>query len=84
LHYNDVDAEIDWRYKTNSNRRHSIDRPVYLSGQSSMCITSQINADLYQDLHGEMPFGLSLVCASGLDGKLFDIATLAETAFKLG
>jgi Asp-tRNA(Asn)/Glu-tRNA(Gln) amidotransferase A subunit family amidase len=45
-----------------------------------LCAVS-LNSQYYQGPHGQMPFGISLVCGSGLDGKMFDIASLAETAF---
>jgi allophanate hydrolase len=45
-----------------------------------LCAIS-LNAGFWQGPHGRMPFGISLVCASGLDGKMFDIAALAEAAF---
>jgi Asp-tRNA(Asn)/Glu-tRNA(Gln) amidotransferase A subunit family amidase len=46
-----------------------------------LCAIS-LNAGFYDGPHGKMPFGISLVCAGGLDGKMFDIAMLAEAAFK--
>jgi allophanate hydrolase len=46
-----------------------------------LCAIS-LSSGFWQGPHGKMPFGISFVCASGLDGKLFDIAALAEAAFK--
>lgn len=48
-----------------------------------LCAIS-LNAGLYEGRSGKMPFGISLVGGSGLDGKLFDIAKVAEKAFKEG
>jgi allophanate hydrolase len=46
-----------------------------------LCAIS-LNAGFYEGKEGKMPFGISLVCASGLDGRLFDIAQLAEEALR--
>lgn len=48
-----------------------------------LCAVS-MNAGFYEGGNGErrMPFGIQLVCGSGLDGRLFDIAKIAEQAFE--
>lgn len=48
-----------------------------------LCAVS-LNAAFYEDESGEgrMPFGIQFVCGSGLDGRLFDIARVAEQAFE--
>ncbi|KAE9980846.1 hypothetical protein EG328_011982 [Venturia inaequalis] len=50
-----------------------------------LCAVS-LNAGFYEGVGGEgmMPFGVQLVCGSGLDGKVFDIAKVVEGAFEEG